>query len=48
MPSRTYTLTAPGFEGISAVEFQSDPTLNGKPFAAFSAILIEQIELQPR
>jgi hypothetical protein len=48
VPSRTYTLTAPGFEGISAVEFQSDPNLSGRPFAAFSTIVIEQIELQPR
>lgn len=48
VPSRTYTLTAPAFEGISAVEFQSDPNLNGRPFAGFSTILIEQITLQPK
>ncbi len=48
VPARTYTLTAPGFEGISAVRFQSDPNLDGRPFAAFSALLIEQIVLDPR
>lgn len=48
VPSRTYTLTAPAFEGIASVEFQSDPNLNGRPFAGFSAILIEQITLQPK
>ncbi len=48
VPARTYTLTAPGFEGISAVRFQSDPNLDGRPFAAFSAVLIEQIVLDPR
>lgn len=45
VPARTYTLTAPGFEGIAAVRFDSDPRLDGVPFAAFSAILIERLTL---
>jgi TIR domain len=48
VPSRTYNLTAPAFEGISTVEFQSDPNLNGRPFAGFSTLLIEQITLQTK
>jgi TIR domain len=48
VPSRTYQLTAPAFEGISTVEFRSDPNLDGRPFAGFSTILIEQISLQPQ
>ena len=47
VPSRTYKLTAPAFDGIAAVRFASDPNLNGKPFAAFSTLLIEQITLDP-
>jgi hypothetical protein len=45
VPAQTFTLTAPGFEGIKAVQFSSDPNLDGKPFAAFSAILIENLTL---
>jgi hypothetical protein len=41
--ARRYELRAPGFDGIVAVRFNSDPRLNGKPFAAFSAILIERL-----
>lgn len=41
----TYTLRAPGFEGIAAVRFHSDPQLNGKPFAAFSTLLIERLTI---
>lgn len=48
VPARTYTLTAPGFGGISAIRFDSDPRLNGKPFAAFSAVLIEQLTMTHR
>jgi hypothetical protein len=44
---QTYALRAPAFEGIAEVEFSSDPRLDGVPFAAFSAILIEQIALVP-
>jgi hypothetical protein len=47
VPSQTYALRAPAFEGIAEVEFSSDPRLDGVPFAAFSAILIEQITLVP-
>jgi len=47
VPSQSYSLRAPAFEGISAVQFSSDPRLNGVPFAAFSAILIEQITIVP-
>jgi hypothetical protein len=46
-PARTFTLTAPGFDGIAAIRFESDPRLNGRPFAAFSAIVIEQLILTP-
>jgi hypothetical protein len=48
VPSRSYTLTAPGFDGIVALRFDSDPRLDGRPFAAFSAILIERLTLGPR
>jgi len=47
VPSRTFKLTAPGFDGIAAVRLASDPNLNGRPFAAFSTLLIEQITLEP-
>ncbi|MEP2777662.1 MAG: toll/interleukin-1 receptor domain-containing protein [Luteolibacter sp.] len=46
-PAKTYHLTAPGFEGIAAVRFESDPRIEETPFAAFSAILIEEIKLTP-
>jgi hypothetical protein len=45
VPSRTYTLNAPGFDGIAAIRFDSDWRLNGKPFAGFRAILIERLIL---
>jgi hypothetical protein len=38
-------LRAPAFELISALRFESDPRLNGQPFAGFSAILIERLTL---
>jgi hypothetical protein len=47
VPAQTYALRAPAFDGIAAVQFFSDPRLDGVPFAAFSAILIEQIALVP-
>jgi hypothetical protein len=47
VPTQTYSLRAPAFEGIAAVQFSSDPRLDGVPFAAFSAILIEQVTLVP-
>lgn len=47
VPAQSYTLRAPGFEPIAAVRFESDPRLNGRPFAAFSTILIERITLVP-
>jgi TIR domain-containing protein len=47
VPARTYTLHAPAFAPIVAVRFDSDPNLNGRPFAAFSALLIERITLDP-
>lgn len=43
VPAQRYTLKAPGFDGIFAVRFESDLRLNGKPFAAFGAILIEKL-----
>jgi hypothetical protein len=45
--ARTYTLDAPGFSPIVALRFDSDPNLNGRPFAAFSTLLIERITLTP-
>ena len=46
--ARTYILTAPDNKGISAVRFDSDPRLNGRPFAGFSAVLIEQLTMTRR
>jgi hypothetical protein len=43
--ARTYTLRAPAFDRIAAVRFESDPRLGGKPFAAFSALLIERMTI---
>lgn len=48
VPARQYTLRAPGVDVIKAVRFESDPRLEGKPFAAFSAILIERLTLNRR
>jgi hypothetical protein len=47
VPARTYTLHAPAFAPIVALRFDSDPNLNGRPFAAFSTLLIERITLNP-
>ena len=44
-PAQTYTLNAPGFEGITSIRFESDPRLNGVPFAGFSTIVIESLML---
>jgi hypothetical protein len=41
--AQTYRLRTPTFNRIAAVRFDSDPRLDGKPFAAFSALLIERI-----
>ena len=43
--AQTYVLRSPGFEPIAAVRFDSDFRLNGVPFAAFGALVIEQITL---
>jgi hypothetical protein len=43
VPAQTYTLVSVTFAGIAAVRFESDPRLNGKPFAGFSALLIERL-----
>jgi hypothetical protein len=45
--ARTYTLNAPAFAPIVALRFESDPNLNGRPFAAFSTLLIERITFTP-
>jgi hypothetical protein len=47
VPAQTYALRAPGFAPIAAVRFDSDPRLNGRPFAAFSTLLIEQLTFVP-
>jgi hypothetical protein len=43
IPALTVTLTAPGFENISAVRFDSDFRLQGEPFAGFFAVLLERL-----
>jgi len=43
--AQTYTLIAPGLKPIVAVRFDSDGRLDGRPFAAFDAILIERMTL---
>jgi hypothetical protein len=43
--AQTYRLRTPNFDRIAAVRFDSDPRLNGIPFAGFSAILIERMVL---
>jgi hypothetical protein len=43
VPARTYTLESVTFQGIASVRFDSDPRLNGKPFAGFSTLLIERL-----
>jgi hypothetical protein len=48
VPAHTYTLTSFGLDNISAVRFDSDPRWDGRPFAAFSAVLIERITLTRR
>ena len=45
VPAVKYVLRSPGFDPIAAVRFDSDPRLNGTPFAAFSAVLIERLTL---
>lgn len=45
VPAVQYVLRSPGFAPIAALRFDSDPRLDGKPFAAFSAIMIERLTL---
>ncbi len=45
VPAARYVLRSPGFAPIAALRFDSDPRLNGIPFAGFSAILIERLTL---
>ena len=45
VPAAAYILRSPAFDPIAALRFESDPRLNGKPFAGFSAILIERLTL---
>lgn len=46
-PARDYTLRTPNFEPIAYVRFDSDFRLDGTPFAAFEAVVIERLELEP-
>lgn len=48
VPARFYILRAPGFDDIYAIRFDSDPRSDGKPFAAFSAVLIERLTMTHR
>ena len=45
VPAVQYVLRSPAFDAIAALRFDSDPRLNGVPFAGFSAILIERLTL---
>lgn len=47
VPEFFVELEASDSAGISAIRFDSDPRLNGVPFAAFSAVLIEGIWIEP-
>lgn len=46
VPEQFVQLESQDGEGIAAVRFESDPRLNGVPFAAFSAVLIEGIWIE--
>lgn len=41
VPEKFFELRAPADRPITAIRFDSDPRLNGVPFTAFSAVLIE-------
>lgn len=43
--AQDYTLRTPNFDTIASVRFDSDFRLDGRPFAAFEAVVIERIEL---
>ena len=43
IPEQFVQLQSPHGRPITSVRFESDPNLNGRPFAAFSALLIEGI-----
>lgn len=43
VPAQTYTLVSVTFEGIAAIRIDSNPQLNGKPFAGFDSLLIERL-----
>jgi hypothetical protein len=47
VPAQTYSLVATGFTGIRKIRVDSDFRLDGKPFAGFSAMLIERIATTP-
>ncbi len=46
VPEKFFELNAEAGKGIAAVRFESDPRLGGRPFAAFSAVLIEGLWIQ--
>jgi hypothetical protein len=46
IPEQFVQLQSPDGRPITSVTFQSDPNLNGRPFAAFSALLIEGIWIE--
>jgi hypothetical protein len=47
IPSNMVSLEARGSQGIVAIRFESDPRLDGRPFAATSALLIEGVWIEP-
>jgi hypothetical protein len=48
VPARTYTLVAPALTDIVTIRFDSDLRLNGRPFAGFGAVLIEDLSTTKR
>jgi len=48
IPAQSYTLRAPAFRNIATVVFQSDPRLNGVPFAGFSSLVLERLSFRKR
>jgi len=46
VPEKFFEVRSSDGRGIAAVRFDSDPNLYGRPFAAFSALLIEGIWIQ--
>ena len=48
VPSQSFVLNSRSGVDIHAVRIESDPRLDGRPFAAFSAVMIQQIAIARR